>query len=117
MFWANSLWWPLLYLGVVFWTVGEGALVPIPDMLVHEIAVDGRKGLYFGLSDARQFGFFAGPVVGGLLLAGSTAAYFAVMGAAIFACVPFLLRAARSISAEAAPTASASVETVAAEAA
>jgi MFS family permease len=107
LFWASSLWWPLLYVGVVFWTVGEGTLVPIPDMLVHEIAVDGRKGLYFGLSDARQFGFFAGPVVGGLLLAGSTAAYFAVMGAMIFACVPLLLRADKSASGEAASAASA----------
>lgn len=102
LFWASSLWWPLLYVGVVFWTVGEGTLVPIPDMLVHEIAVGGRKGLYFGLSDARQLGFFVGPVIGGLLLAGSTDAYFAVMGGMIFACAPLLLRAAKSVSAEAA---------------
>jgi MFS family permease len=94
LFWAGSLYWPLLYVAVVFWTIGEGTLVPLPDMMVHEIAVDGRKGMYFGLADAKQFGFFAGPVLGGLLLTGGAAGYFIVMGLLVFTCVPFLIRAA-----------------------
>jgi MFS family permease len=93
-FWAGARDLLLLYVGVMFWTIGEGTLVPVPDMLVHEIAADGHKGMYFGLSDMRQLGFFVGPVAGGLLLADSTAAYFAVMAGVVFVCLPLLLRAA-----------------------
>jgi MFS family permease len=111
LFWAGSLCWPLLYVAVVFWTIGEGTLVPLPDMLVHEIAVDGRKGMYFGLADAKQFGFFAGPVLGGLLLTGGAAGYFIVMGLLVFTCVPFLIRAAApATGAGVAPVVGAGVE-------
>lgn len=79
----------LLYLGIVFWTVGEGVLLPMPDISVHEIAVDDRKGTYFGVAEIRYFGFFAGPFIGGLLLANS-AVYFVVMALGIFLCAPLL---------------------------
>ncbi|MFI0412470.1 MFS transporter [Actinomadura sp. 3N508] len=91
-FWASpsSLAW--LYVGIVFWTIGEGILLPMPDMAVHEMADDEHKGAYFGLSEVRQLGFFLGPFAGGFLLDAGTVPYFAVMGTFIFLCVPLLLR-------------------------
>lgn len=80
----------MLYLGIVFWTVGEGVLLPMPDIAVHEIAVDDRKGTYFGVAEIRYIGFFAGPFIGGLLLA-SSAVYFVVMALGIFVCAPLLM--------------------------
>ncbi|MFD6043430.1 MFS transporter [Streptomyces koyangensis] len=80
----------MLYLGIFLWTVGEGVLLPLPDIAVHEIAVDDRKGTYFGIAEIRYIGFFAGPFVGGLLLAHGSV-YFVVMALAVFACVPLLL--------------------------
>jgi MFS family permease len=103
-FWASSGNLALLYVGIVFWTVGEGVLLPMPDMAVHELADNTHKGAYFGLSEIRYLGFFAGPFAGGFLLAGSEALYFAAMGAFIFLCVPPLLR--RSSDREPLPEAS-----------
>ncbi|MFI0369153.1 MFS transporter [Actinomadura sp. 1N219] len=93
-FWASPSGLAWLYAGIVFWTIGEGILLPMPDMAVHEMADDGNKGAYFGLSEVRQLGFFLGPFTGGFLLDAGTTPYFAVMGTFIFLCVPLLLRRA-----------------------
>jgi MFS family permease len=90
-FWASSASVLLLFAGIVFWTVGEGILLPMPDMAVHEIAVDEHKGIYFGFSDARQLGFFCGPLIGGFLLGANATVYFVVMGSLIFLCIPLLI--------------------------
>lgn len=82
----------LLYVAIVFWTLGEAILLPLPDIAVHSLATDDRKGTYFGLSELRYLGFFIGPVMGGVLLDLSAAAYFATMAAVVFLCVPLLLR-------------------------
>ncbi|WP_190855768.1 MFS transporter [Actinomadura sp. RB99] len=93
-FWASPAGLAWLYAGIVFWTAGEGILLPMPDMAVHEMASDELKGAYFGLSEVRQLGFFLGPLAGGFLLDAGTAPYFAVMGTSIFLCVPLLARRA-----------------------
>ncbi|GAA1469299.1 MFS transporter [Nocardiopsis exhalans] len=82
----------LLYVAIVFWTLGEAILLPLPDIAVHSLATDDRKGAYFGLSELRYLGFFIGPVMGGALLDLSAAAYFVTMAAVVFLCVPLLLR-------------------------
>ncbi|MFI8204765.1 MFS transporter [Streptomyces sp. NPDC085937] len=87
----------MLYLGIVFWTVGEGVLLPLPDIAVHEIASDDRKGTYFGIAEIRYLGFFAGPFVGGLLLGGDVA-YFVVMALSIFVCAPLLMSRRKSVA-------------------
>ncbi|SCK10847.1 MFS transporter [Streptomyces sp. WMMB 322] len=74
----------LLYLGVVFWTVGEAVLFPMPDTVIHTITPDSRKGAYFGLAETRYLGFFIGPAVGGALLAVSSSLYFGLMAVTIF---------------------------------
>jgi MFS family permease len=89
-YWASPAGLALMFAGVVFWTVGEGILLPMPDMAVHEMASDERKGAYFGLSEVRQLGFFLGPFAGGLLLDAGTTPYFVVMGTFVFFCVPLL---------------------------
>ncbi|MFF4763815.1 MFS transporter [Streptomyces sp. NPDC001292] len=78
---ANVL---LLYAGVVFWTMGEAVLYPMPDTIIHTITPDSRKGAYFGLAETRYLGFFAGPVAGGALLGVSPSLYFGLMAATIF---------------------------------
>lgn len=84
-----------LYVAIVFWTLGEAILLPLPDIAVHAIATDDRKGTYFGLSELRYLGFFAGPVLGGVLLDLSAPVYFTGMALAIFLCVPLLSRTAK----------------------
>ncbi|GAA4239741.1 MFS transporter [Actinomadura meridiana] len=91
-FWASPSGLGWLYVGIVFWTIGEGILLPMPDMVVHEIADDANRGAYFGLSEVRQLGFFLGPFAGGFLLDAGTMPYFVVMATAIFLCVPLLIR-------------------------
>ncbi|MGP4022665.1 MFS transporter [Actinomadura sp. 3N407] len=91
-FWAAPWGAAWLYAGIVFWTIGEGVLLPMPDMAVHEMASDEHKGAYFGLSEVRQLGFFLGPFAGGFLLDAGTTPYFIVMGTSIFLCVPLLMR-------------------------
>lgn len=84
-----------LYLGIVFWTIGEGTLLPMPDMAVHQLASDEKKGAYFGLSELRYIGFFLGPILGGALLGNENHnlnGYFVVSALAIGLCVPFLLK-------------------------
>lgn len=91
-FWASSASILLLFAGITVWTLGEGILLPMPDMAVHEMSGDDQKGLYFGFSDVRQAGFFFGPLIGGFLLGTNVAAYFVVMGSLIFLCAPLLFR-------------------------
>jgi MFS family permease len=93
-FWASPSGLAWLFVGITFWTIGEGILLPMPDMAVHEMASDEHKGAYFGLSEVRQLGFFLGPFAGGFLLDAGTTPYFLVMGMFIFACVPLLMRRA-----------------------
>lgn len=84
-----------LYAALVFWTLGEAILLPLPDIAVHAIATDDRKGTYFGLSELRYLGFFAGPILGGALLDLSAPVYFVGMALAIFLCVPLLSHTAK----------------------
>jgi hypothetical protein len=64
----------------------------MPDIAVHEIAGEERKGTYFGFADTRYSAFFFGPVAGGILLTGSVPTYFVVMSLFTFLCVPLLVR-------------------------
>jgi MFS family permease len=91
-FWASSASVAFLFVAIAVWTLGEGILLPLPDMAVHEMAGDDQKGVYFGLSDIRQAGFFFGPLIGGFLLSSDVVAYFAIMGSLIFVCAPLLFR-------------------------
>ncbi|MDT0269469.1 MFS transporter [Streptomyces sp. DSM 44915] len=74
----------LLFVGVVFWTIGEALLFPMPDTVIHTITPDSRKGAYFGFAELRYLGFFAGPVAGGALLGASSTLYFGAMAVTIF---------------------------------
>jgi len=81
-----------LYIGVIAWTVGEAIMIPLPDMLIHNLTPDQHKGSYFGLAELRYVGFFLGPVVGGALLTSDAWLYFAVMAIVIFGAWPLLGR-------------------------
>lgn len=91
-FWLSPVHLALLYVGIVFWTLGEAILLPMPDIAVHELAVDEHKGTYFGLSELRHLGFFVGPVLGGWLLEVNVSSYFLLMGLFVFLCLPLLMR-------------------------
>ncbi|KOX11358.1 hypothetical protein ADL05_23670 [Nocardiopsis sp. NRRL B-16309] len=103
LFAAAPLHLSLLYVGIVFWTLGEAVLLPLPDIAVHELAVDERKGTYFGLSELRHLGFFVGPVVGGWLLDTNASSYFLFMGLFIFLCFPLLVRRQAAVAENSGP--------------
>jgi MFS family permease len=90
LFGAMAVHLAFLYSGVVFWTVGEALLLPLPDMLIHDLADDDHKGAYFGLAELRYIGFFVGPAVGGALLAHNHSLYFAAAAAVVFVAAPLL---------------------------
>lgn len=94
LFSAMQVSFVFLYVGIVFWTLGEAILLPMPDIAIHKMAEDGQKGTYFGLAELRYVGFFVGPVIGGGLLAVGATIYFVVMAVAIFGCVPLLAKSA-----------------------
>jgi MFS family permease len=79
-----------LYAGVVLWTVGEALLLPMPDMIIHAITPEDRRGTWFGLAELRYLGFFVGPVVGGALLPHGPWPYVVTMAAVFFLAVPLL---------------------------
>ena len=85
-----------LFAAVVFWTLGEAILLPLPDIAVHTLASADRKGTYFGLSELRYLGFFVGPALGGWLLEAAVPVYFGVMAVAVFPAVVLLARARRA---------------------
>lgn len=95
--------WGYLFLlvGVVFWTVGEGVLLPLPDIAIHQVAPEHSRAIYFGVAEFRYAGFFIGPVIGGLLIGSDTGkvgfsiAYAVVMAIGVFLAVPLLLAAFR----------------------
>ncbi|WP_433497170.1 hypothetical protein ACQP1K_19650 [Sphaerimonospora sp. CA-214678] len=64
--------------------------MPIADLITHRIVPDGEKGAFFGALELRYLGFFAGPIIGGVLLSGGSWLYFGVMAAASFAPWPVL---------------------------
>ncbi|MFC5060251.1 MFS transporter [Saccharothrix xinjiangensis] len=90
-FWAGQHGLVWYFAGIALWTLGEGVLLPMPDIAVHEIAEGDRKGVYFGIAELRYLGFFLGPLTGGLLLDSAAPLYFTAMALVIFACVPLLL--------------------------
>lgn len=95
--------WGYLFLlaGVVFWTIGEGVLLPLPDIAIHQIAPEHSRAIYFGVAELRYIGFFVGPVIGGLLMGGDTREigfplpYAAAMAVGVSVAVPLLLAAFR----------------------
>ncbi|GGO79800.1 MFS transporter [Nonomuraea cavernae] len=93
LFSGLPLHWGFAAAGVLLWTVGEAALIPLPDIVIHEITPDSRKGTYFGLAELRYLGFFLGPLAGGALLGIGPSLYFAAM--AVFAFGGWLLIRAR----------------------
>ncbi|MFL1429200.1 MULTISPECIES: MFS transporter [unclassified Nocardiopsis] len=96
LFWISPVHVSLLFAAVVFWTLGEAVLLPLPDIAVHTLASADRKGTYFGLSELRYLGFFVGPALGGWLLEAAVPVYFGVMAVAVFPAVVLLARARRA---------------------
>jgi MFS family permease len=54
--------------GILAFSAGEAILLPIPDIMLHEIAPPDLKATYYGLGESRYLGFFIGPVIGGACL-------------------------------------------------
>jgi MFS family permease len=80
--------------GLVAFSVGEAILIPIPDVMLHEIASPELKGTYYGIGESRYLGYFIGPVIGGVFLQagrplfGVQAAVIAGMAYLVLARVP-----------------------------
>ncbi|MFC7625248.1 MFS transporter [Microlunatus sp. GCM10028923] len=81
---------PLLYLGILFWSAGQSALLPGQEIMLHQLTGT-SKGLAFGLGELRYLGFFLGPWLGGALSGNAPAAYPAVMFGVCLAAALLLL--------------------------
>ncbi len=78
---------PLLYLGIVFWSVGQAAILPGQEIMLHQLTST-SKGLVFGLGELRYLGFFIGPWLGAFLTSTAPVIYTSVM---IAICIAALL--------------------------
>ena len=58
----------LLYPATIFFTLGEVFLFPVSEHLLDLSISRNERGVYYGVAELRQLGFFAGPVTGGFLL-------------------------------------------------
>jgi MFS family permease len=80
--------------GLLAFSAGEAILLPIPDIMLHEIATPDLKATYYGLGESRYLGYFIGPVIGGAclpmghLVFGIQAAVLAAVACLILARIP-----------------------------
>jgi hypothetical protein len=80
--------------GMLAFSAGEAILLPIPDIMLHEIAPPYLKATYYGLGESRYLGYFIGPVIGGACLPmghpvfGIQAAVLAAVACLILARIP-----------------------------
>ncbi|WP_035294850.1 MFS transporter [Clostridium sp. KNHs214] len=58
----------LLILAVIVFSMGEVLSIPTTDIIVNDIAPDGKKTLYFGLAEFRTLGFSIGPIFSSYIL-------------------------------------------------
>lgn len=77
--------------GVLAFSAGEAILIPIPDIMLHEIAPPDLKATYYGLGESRYLGFFLGPVIGGAFLQAGHAIFG--IQAAVLAAAAYLVLA------------------------
>ncbi|RRR95664.1 MFS transporter [Glycomyces terrestris] len=87
---STSLWH--FVAAMVVFSLGEVFIVPSEFALIDRIAPAAARGAYFGAQTFTQLGGFAGPLLGGLLLAGanSTAMYLGVGALAVAAAGVYL---------------------------
>lgn len=80
--------------GMLAFSAGAAILLPIPDIMLHEIATPDLKAIYYGLGESRYLGYFIGPVIGGAclpmghLVFGIQAAVLAAVACLILARIP-----------------------------
>ncbi|MBO3733017.1 MFS transporter [Glycomyces niveus] len=93
----SASWWHFAAAMVVF-SFGEVFIVPSEFALIDRIAPAAARGAYFGAQSFTQLGGFAGPFLGGLILAqwNGTAMYLGV-GALALAAASVYLAAGRRI--------------------
>lgn len=60
--------WVTAVIAMALFTVGEILIFPSSSVMIDELAQDHLRGTYFGASQFRRVGSFAGPIVGGYLL-------------------------------------------------
>lgn len=59
--------WLVAIFGMVLFTFGEILSFPTSSLLIDQLAADHLRGTYFGASQFRNLGSFAGPIFGGVL--------------------------------------------------
>lgn len=72
--------WTIAIIAILLLTVGEILIFPSSSYLVDQLATDDLRGTYFGASQFRKIGHFAGPIAGGFLLdkAGGSILFFVI---------------------------------------
>jgi MFS family permease len=93
---STSLWH--FVIAMVVFSFGEVFIVPSEFALIDRIAPAAARGAYFGAQSFTQLGGFAGPFIGGLLLAGANGTVmFLGVGALALAAVGVYLAAGRLV--------------------
>jgi MFS family permease len=95
LFLGGSVW--VIALGVVMFTIGEALLFPLPDIYAARLAQPGREGRLMGLVDLRYFGFFTGPMLGGLALTAGTTVLAIGLAAIALMLLPLFLLARQRV--------------------
>ncbi|PLR96130.1 MFS transporter [Bacillus sp. T33-2] len=82
--------WVTAIISMVLLTMGEILIFPSSSYLVDQLAPDHLRGTYFGASQFRKIGHFAGPIIGGFLLSEANGTVlFIVMAAIAFGSIIF----------------------------
>ncbi len=95
VFWLGLSLVPFLYVSIVLWSLGQAALLPGQEILLHKISDDNSKGLYFGLAELRYLGFFVGMWFGGSLVSFSLIIYFGFLIAVCLLTIPLIFAATK----------------------
>ncbi|CAM3951127.1 MDR family MFS transporter [Mesobacillus zeae] len=97
--------WIIAIIAVLLVTVGEILIFPSSSMLVDQIAPEELRGTYFGASQFRKIGQFAGPIAGGFLLGeGGALLLFPVIAGITVCSLFFFSRGNKAVSKVEQPT-------------
>ncbi|MCA1035619.1 MFS transporter [Bacillus infantis] len=74
--------WIIGILAMLIVTIGEILIFPSSSIMIDQLADDTNRGTYFGASQFRKIGHFAGPILGGFLLGqtGGQIAFWIIAG-------------------------------------
>lgn len=85
--------WATAIIAMAVLTIGEILIFPSSSYMVDQLAVEHLRGTYFGASQFRKLGHFAGPIMGGYFLTEINGSFlFIVISAMVLSSILFFLK-------------------------